>query len=141
MNTTEKIKIAIETTVNVSIEKAWKTWTEPAHIVNWNFASPDWHTTKAEADLRAGGKFSSRMEAKDGSFGFDFAGVFDVVKPNEYIEYTMGDGRKTWITFSKKDNATHIEEVFEAETENSIELQRGGWQAILDNYKKYTESI
>lgn len=98
------------------------------------------HTTKAESDLREGGKFSSRMEAKDGSFGFDFGGVYDKVKENELIEYTIGDGRKVKITFTNNGTETKIVETFEAENTNSIEMQKGGWQAILDNFKKYTET-
>ncbi len=137
---TEEKTISVSTTVNAPVEKVWNSWTRPEHIINWNNASPDWHTPKAENDLRPGEKFNYRMEAKDGSFGFDFWGVYDVVKPNEYIEYTMGDGRKAKIIFTSLDNKTKIDEIFEAETENSIELQKGGWQAILDNFKKYTES-
>ena len=90
--TSEKINITVEAIVNAPVEKVWKLWTSPEHIIKWNNASDDWHTPKAENDLREGGKFLSRMEAKDGSFGFDFGGVYDVVKNNEYIEYTLGDG-------------------------------------------------
>jgi uncharacterized protein YndB with AHSA1/START domain len=115
-------------------------WTEPQHITQWNNASDDWHTTSATNDLRNGGIFSYRMEAKNGSFGFDFGGVYDEVKTNELIAYTMGDGRKAIIIFNSQGNATKMVETFEAETENSIELQRGGWQAILDNFKKYAEA-
>ena len=132
--------ITIATIANTSVEKAWKAWTTPNDIIQWNNASDDWHTTKAENDLRAGGKFSSRMEAKDGSFGFDFEGIYDKVIPNKFIEYTMGDGRKVKVEFSFNDNKTTITEIFEAEKENSIEMQRIGWQAILDNFKKYIES-
>lgn len=139
--TTQKTKaITIETTVNAPVEKVWKYWNEPAHITKWNSASNDWHTPWAKNDLRPGGKLTSRMEAKDGSFGFDFEGVYDVVKPNEYIEYTLGDGRKVKITLTSAGNGTHVSESFDAETENSEEMQRMGWQAILDNFKKYTES-
>jgi uncharacterized protein YndB with AHSA1/START domain len=135
------VKITIEATVNVPVKKVWKTWTEPDHITKWNNASDDWHTTKAENDLRVGGKFNSRMEAKDGSVGFDFWGLYDAISTNELIEYTMGDGRKAQIVFYDQVDKTKMVITFEAETENSIELQRGGWQAILDNFKKYTESI
>jgi uncharacterized protein YndB with AHSA1/START domain len=134
-------KITIETTVNAPIEKVWEAWTNPGHIVNWNYASADWHSPWAKADFREGGNFSARMEAKDGSMGFDFGGVYDVIRTNEYIEYTIGDGRKVQVSFSGSGNQTKVVETFEAENTNSIELQRGGWQAILDNFKKYTESI
>ncbi len=140
MSTTQKTVITVEAIVNASVEKVWKLWTGTEHITKWNNASDDWHTPKAEHDLKAGGSFVYRMEAKDGSFGFDLGGVFDVVKPNEYIEYTMGDGRKVKITFSNMGNATKVTEAFEAETENSIELQQAGWQAILSNFKKYVET-
>ena len=110
-------KITIETTVNAPVEKVWKYWTEPKHITKWNNASDDWHTPFAENDLRVGGKFLSRMEAKDGSFGFDFGGVYDEVKLNEIISYTLGDGRKVEITFIGQENDTKIIETFDAETD------------------------
>ena len=134
-------KITVEATVNAPVEKVWKSWSEPQHIKNWCAASEDWHAPKAENDLRTGGTFSTRMEAKDGSFGYDFWGVYDIVKKKELIEYTMGDGRKVKVTFSPSGDQTKIVETFDAETTNSVEMQRGGWQAILDNFKKYTESI
>jgi len=140
METLNKTSITIQNTVNAAVEKVWGYWTKPEHITKWNNASDDWHTPRAENDLRVGGKFSSRMEARDGSMGFDFWGVYDQVKTNELIAYTMGDGRKAEIIFSTEGNATKLVVTFEAETENSIELQRGGWQAILDNFKKYTET-
>jgi uncharacterized protein YndB with AHSA1/START domain len=132
--------ITIETIVNAPVEKVWEFWSLPAHITKWNSASDDWHTPSAENDLRAGGKFSARMEAKDGSFGFDFGGVYDEVKTNELISYTLGDGRKVNIIFTDEGTSTKITESFEAESQNSVEMQRGGWQAILDNFKKYTEA-
>ena len=137
---TTKQEITIETTVKSPVAKVWEYWTKPEHIIKWNNASDDWHTTKAESDLREGGKFSSKMEAKDGSFGFDFGGVYDKVKENELIEYTIGDGRKVKITFSNNGTETKVVETFEAENTNSIEMQKGGWQAILDNFRKYTET-
>ncbi|MBU9936851.1 MAG: SRPBCC family protein [Ferruginibacter sp.] len=140
MTTAGKTTITIEATVNASAEKVWKVWTNTEDITQWNNASPDWHTTRAENDLRPGGKFLSRMEAKDGSMGFDFWGIYDVVKPHEYIEMTLGDDRKVKIYFKGSGNQTHIEETFEAEGENPIEMQRAGWQAILDNFKQYTET-
>jgi uncharacterized protein YndB with AHSA1/START domain len=139
MEATNTTSITVQTTVNAPIETIWEYWSRPQHIKKWAHASDDWHTTYAENDLRIGGKFISRMEAKDGSFGFDFGGTYDAVKENEYIEYTMGDGRKVKISFTTRDNATEIIETFDAETVHSIEMQRNGWQAILDNFKKYTE--
>ena len=140
METQEKIVITIENTVNAPVEKVWEYWNKPEHIVNWAAASDDWHTTKAENDLRVGGSFSSRMEAKDGSLGFDFGGIYDEVRINEYIEYTLGDGRKVNITFSRDGNNSTVVENFEAEQTHPIEMQQGGWQAIMDNFKKYTEA-
>lgn len=140
MTTTAATKITVETTVNAPVEKVWKLWSAPEHITKWNTASDDWYTPRAENDLRPGGKFSARMEAKDGSFGFDFGGVYDTVKQHELIEYTIGDGRKVSVKFDGKGNETHVTETFEAEGTNPIEMQRGGWQAILDNFKKYTET-
>ena len=141
METAHKKSITVETTVKASVEKVWEVWTMPEHIVKWNNASADWHTTRAQNDLRAGGKFLSRMEAKEGSFAFDFEGTYDEVKKNELISYSIGDGRKAKIIFIAEDNETKVVETFEAENQNSIEMQRGGWQAILDNFKKYTESL
>ena len=127
-------------TVKAPAEKVWKYWTEPEHIKKWNNASDDWHTPHAENDLRKGGKFVSRMEAKDGSFGFDFGGVYDVVKENEYIEYTIGDGRKVKVSFSGAGNETKVVETFEAESTHSEDMQRSGWQAILNSFTKYAET-
>jgi len=140
MNATEKINITVEATVNVPVEKVWKFWTSPEHIIKWNSPSEDWHTPKAENDLRVGGAFTSRMEAKDGSFGFDFGGIYDQVKTNELIAYTLGDGRTVKIQFSANGDSTTVTESFDAESENPVEMQRGGWQAILDNFKTYTET-
>jgi uncharacterized protein YndB with AHSA1/START domain len=136
----DKQKINIEATIKASLAKVWQYYTEPKHITQWNNASDDWHTTRAENDLHKGGKFLSRMEAKDASFGFDFTGVYDEVKVNEYIAYTIDDGRKVEIDFSAQGNQCKIRIAFEAETQNPIEMQREGWQAILDNFKKYTQS-
>lgn len=140
MKTKDKTIITIETNVNAPIEKAWEYFTKPEHIIKWNNASDDWHTPRVDNDLRAGGKFIYRMESKDGSVGFDFGGVYDAVEPNKYIEYTLGDERKVDITFAAEENITKVTENFEAEHTNSIELQKGGWQNILNNFKKYTES-
>ncbi|EKQ54755.1 MULTISPECIES: SRPBCC family protein [unclassified Clostridium] len=135
----DKQTITIKATINAPIETIWQYFTEPEHIKKWNNASEDWHTTVAENDLRVGGKFLSRMEAKDGSFGFDFGGVYDEVKLYDIITYTLGDGRKVSIDFFSSENKTEVTETFEAESTNSIEMQQMGWQAILDNFKSYTE--
>lgn len=135
-----KTNITVENTITAPVETVWNLWTTPEHITRWNNASEDWHSPFAENDLRAGGKFLSRMEARDGSFGFDFTGVYDDVKTNELIAYTMEDGRKVHITFTGDGNETKVTETFEAEGENPVEMQRAGWQAILDNFKKYAEA-
>jgi len=133
------IELTVKITVNVPMEKAWECWTEPKYIVKWNHASDDWHSPHAENDLMAGGKFLFRMEAKDGSQGFDFSGVYELVTPHRYISYVMGDGRKVKITFLGLGNKTEITETFDAENVYSVEQQKSGWQAILDNFKKYAE--
>lgn len=133
--------ITVETIVNAPIAKVWDCWTLPQHITNWNYASDDWHTPVAENDLRVGGRFMSRMEAKDGSMGFDFFGFYDEVITHKYIAYTLGDNRKVNVTFTDMGNHSKVVECFEAENENPLELQQGGWQAILNNFKKYTESV
>ncbi len=140
METVNNVRVTIEATVHAPVERVWKYWTEPEHITKWNNASDDWHTPFAENDLRVGGKFLSRMEAKDGSFGFDFGGVYDEVKLNEVISYTMGDERKVSIMFISQKNETKIISTFDAEKTNPIEMQKAGWQSILDNFKKYTEN-
>jgi len=140
METANKTTITVQSTIKAPIEKVWKCWNGPEHITKWAAASDDWHTTRSENDLRVGGTFLSRMEAKDGSFGFDFGGVYDNVKTNELIEYTLGDGRKVIVHFTANGNETKVVETFEAESQNPIEMQKGGWQAILDNFKKYTEA-
>lgn len=140
MSTAEKKILTIQGTVDAPVEKVWEYWNNPQHVTQWNCASPDWHSPRATNDLREGGQFNYRMEAKDGSFGFDFGGVYDVVRKNEYIEYTMGDGRKVDVTFTKEGDKTKIVENFEAESTNPLEMQQGGWQSILDNFIKYTEA-
>ena len=136
-----KTEITVKTTVNAPVEKVWAAWTEPKHITKWNQASDDWHTPHAENDLSVGGEFIFRMEAKDGSFGFDFTGTYDEVQTHKHIAYTLDDGRKVEVTLISGDHFTEIVETFEAESQNSTELQQQGWQAILDNFKKYTEGI
>lgn len=140
METLSKKVITVQNTIEAPVQKVWDYWTKPEHITKWNNASDDWHTPRAENDLRPGGTFSSRMEAKDGSMGFDFGGTYDAVTPNEYIESTLGDGRKVKVTFTADGDQTRVSESFETEDTHSIEMQRGGWQAILDSFKKYTES-
>jgi uncharacterized protein YndB with AHSA1/START domain len=140
METKEKTVITVKNTINAPVAKVWEYWTKPEHIIKWNTPSEDWHTPRAENDVRVGGSFLSRMEAKDGSMGFDFGGVYDVVRNNEYMEYTIGDGRKVRVNFTGKGNTTEIVESFEAEDIHSIDMQKGGWQAILDSFKKYTEA-
>ena len=132
--------ITIETTVQAPVEKVWGYWNGAEHITRWCNASDDWHTPKAENDLRVGGRFNSRMEAKDGSIGFDFWGVYDEVITHKLLAYTAGDGRKVKVVFETMGNQTKITETFEAENENPVEMQRAGWQAILNNFKNYTES-
>jgi len=133
-------QITVTSSVNAPVERVWEYWTNPQHIMKWNSASEDWHTPRAENDLRAGGRFSSRMEARDGSMGFDFEGVYDEVEPHSLISYTMGDGRKVRVTFSENNGFTEIRESFDPESTNPTEMQRMGWQAILDNFKKYSEA-
>jgi uncharacterized protein YndB with AHSA1/START domain len=133
--------ITVQATVNAPIETVWKSWTMPEHITQWNAASEDWHTPWAKNDLRTGGEFSSRMEAKDGSMGFDFGGIYDLVEPFKKIYYTIGDGRKVNVDFEAMGNQTKVTEKFEPESTNPEELQRQGWQAIMDNFKRYTESL
>lgn len=131
--------IKIETSIDAPIEKVWELFIQPAHIVKWNSASDDWHTVQAKNDLYIGGKFSYRMEAKNGSMGFDFNGTYTRVKPLEYIEYVIEDGRKVKISFIAQVDSIKILEMFEAETVNPIEAQKQGWQSILNNFKRYVE--
>ena len=138
---TEKTSITVQTTVEAPVEKVWNSWTKPEHITKWNNASDDWHTPKASNDLRVGGKFSATMAARDGSASFDFEGVYSNVKNNQLIEYAMSDGRTVKVVFEGTGSKTQVTETFDAENENPIEMQRGGWQAILDNFKKYTEKL
>lgn len=132
-------KITVETIVNANTKKVWDYWTEPQHITKWNFASDDWHCPSAKNDLKNGGKFSSRMEAKDGSFGFDFEGVYDDVVDQKKISYTMDDGRNATTRFEDLGGKTKITTVFDAETQNPEEMQKEGWQAIISNFKKHVE--
>lgn len=132
-------KITVKNTINTPVTKVWEAWTSPEHITKWNNASDDWHTPRAENDLRVGGKFSSRMEAKDGSIGFDFSGTYTAITPQKHIAYTLDDGRKVEVHFTASKGTTEVTETFEAEGQNPVDMQRQGWQAILDNFKKYVE--
>ena len=134
------MKITIETVVNAPIAKVWDAWNNPADIQQWNNASDDWHTTHSTVDLREGGTFLSRMEARDGSAGFDFGGTYTRVVPHKTIEYRMGDGREVQTHFAERADGVAIKSTFDAETENPPELQRQGWQAILDNFRRHVES-
>lgn len=138
--TTKKTTITVRATINAPVEKVWTLWTDPQHIIRWNNASDDWHTPKAENDLRVGGRFLSRMESRDGSQGFNFTGVYNKIVYQKQIEYTMDDGRKVLINFVSDENTTKVTEMFEAEQTNSIELQESGWKSILNNFKKYVET-
>lgn len=133
--------IQIKAVVAKPVELVWEAFFGPEHIVKWNQASEDWHTVRAEGDLRPGGTFSSRMEAKDGSMGFDFGGTYDLVEQFSRVEYTLGDGRVVKIHFTDLGDSTDIEEWFEAEGQNPAEMQQQGWQSILNSFKNYTESL
>lgn len=133
-------KITVEATIKGDLQKIWRYWTQPNHITKWNFASDEWCCPKAENDLRVGGKLSSRMEAKDGSFGFDFEGVYDEVFDHEKITYTMPDGRVSTTRFKSLGEHVEVTTIFDAEAQNSIAMQREGWQAILNNFKSYVEA-
>lgn len=133
-------KITIESTVATSLEKIWELWTEPQHITQWNFAIESWQCPSASNDLRVGGKYTARMEAKDGSFGFDFEAIYDEVIKHQKLTYTMGDGRKASTTFNDLGGKIKVTTIFDAESQNPEEMQKQGWQSILNNFKKYAES-
>lgn len=132
--------VTVQTVIDARLTKVWPEYTSPDHIVKWNAASEDWHTVSAVNDLRNGGRFAFRMEAKDGSEGFDFSGTYTDVKINELIAYTMDDNRKVRVEFKEEMGKTTVTVTFDPENENPIDMQREGWQAILDNFKKYVES-
>ncbi len=132
-------QITVSTTINASVEKVWNAWTNPNDIMQWCAASDDWHVPSATNDLKIGGKFVTRMEAKDKSFGFDFEGEYTEVVPHEWIKYKMSDGREVEIHFKNNGTQTEIIETFDAESQNPVDMQRDGWQSILNNFKKYTE--
>jgi uncharacterized protein YndB with AHSA1/START domain len=139
METKGKTSITVETTVNAPVDKVWTIWNEPKHITQWCSPSPDWHTPKSTNDLRVGGKLVSTMAARDGSMSFEFQGTYTKIEKNKVIEYDIADGRKVKIVFTSEGNKTKVAETFDVEDQNPVEMQRGGWQAILDNFKKYTE--
>jgi uncharacterized protein YndB with AHSA1/START domain len=133
------MKITVKVILNVPVKKAWEFFTKPAHITGWNYASDDWQCPWAENDLRIGGKLKSRMESRDGSMGFDFEGIYDEIDEFRILKYTLGDGRKVEVTFGDNGKNTVVTETFDAEDTNPAEMQKTGWQNILDNYKKYSE--
>lgn len=134
------MKITVETLVKAELDKVWDAWNSPEDIKQWNSAQEDWHTTQSTVDLREGGKFSARMEAKDGSVGFDFEGTYTRVEPKKAVEYRMSDGREVQVELVELPGGVLVKETFDAETENTPELQRQGWQAILDNFGRYVEA-
>lgn len=136
----EQKRITVEATINAPVESVWKAWNRPDDIVKWNTPDPSWHCPSSENDLRVNGTFKNRMEAKDGSFGFDFEGTYNKVDLNKEIAYTMPDGRKVDPLFEEQDGKTTVTSTFDPETENDPEFQKQGWQAILDNFVKYVES-
>jgi len=140
MNKPERIQITVEVKVKLSVTQVWELWTKPMTIIHWNQASDEWHTSRAENDLRKYGRFLYRMEARDGSFGFDFSGEYRKIVNLKLIEYVLDDSRKVSITFDESNNETIITESFEVEEVNPPDLQRDGWQSILNNFKKYAES-
>jgi uncharacterized protein YndB with AHSA1/START domain len=131
------MKITVETLVKADLNKVWRAWNNPEDIKRWNAASDDWHTTASTVDLREGGRFSARMQAKDGTEGFDFEGTYTRVVPRELIEYRMTDGREVKVEFSERAGEVLVRETFDAETENAPQVQRAGWQAILDNFARH----
>lgn len=133
-------KINVETIINSNLQKVWNYFTKPEHITKWNFANNDWCCPTASNDLKVGGKYSARMETKDGSFGFNFDAIYDEVKENNKLTYSLADGRQSTTTFENKDNVTVVKTSFDAETQNTIHQQRDGWQAILNNFKLYVEA-
>jgi uncharacterized protein YndB with AHSA1/START domain len=134
------MKITVETIVKAPLGRVWDAWNNPEDIKKWNAAQEDWHTTRSVVDLREGGKFLSRMEAKDGSVGFDFEGTYTRVVPNKIIEYRMSDGREVGVEFTERSDGVHVQETFDAESEHPAEFQRKGWQAILDNFARHVEA-
>lgn len=133
-------KITVDATINANQQKVWDYYTRPEHITKWNFADPSWHCPKAENDMKIGGKYSARMEARDGSFGFDFEATYNDIVQGKSFTYTMPDGRVVTVDFMPKGDKTDLTIVFDAESENPVEMQKAGWQSILNNFKNYVES-
>ena len=140
MEANDKTIVTVKALIHAPVELVWNMWTTPEDIMKWNYASDDWHSPKAVNDVREGGKFNYRMEATDGSAGFDFTGVYEKVRVNGFIEYRIDDGRKVKVYFIPNEKMTEIVETFETENENPVEMQRDGWQSILDNFKKHVEN-
>lgn len=136
----EATKITIHATISAGIQKVWNYYTQPEHITKWNFASPDWHCPSASNDMRIGGKYTARMEAKDGSFGFEFEATYSEITENQKFVYVMPDGREVSVSMNEDNHLTNITVCFDTETENPVDLQREGWQAILNNFKNYAEN-
>jgi uncharacterized protein YndB with AHSA1/START domain len=134
------MKITVETSIRARVNKVWDAWNDPVDIKQWNTAQDDWHTTRSSVDLRESGKFLSRMEAKDGSEGFDFEGTYTRIEPHKTIEYRISDGREVEVEFIERAGDVLVRETFDTETENPPELQRNGWQAILDSFRRYVEA-
>ncbi|MEZ5778184.1 MAG: SRPBCC family protein [Paracoccaceae bacterium] len=133
-------RITVDTTIDAPVERVWEAYTTPDDITQWNFASDDWCCPSAEADLKVGGTYKARMEAKDGSFGFDFEAVYEEVDPNRALTLAMSDGRKARTTFEAAGEGTRVTTVFDAEDQNPAEMQRDGWQAILDSFRRHVEA-
>lgn len=133
--------ITVQALVQAPLAVVWDCWTQPSHITKWNFASPDWHCPSATNDLQAGGAFHYQMAARDGSFSFDFNGIYDTVEPMRSLSYHIEDGRSVTVSFESTPEGIQVTEVFEPESENSQELQAAGWQAILDNFRNYVHSL
>ena len=136
----ESSKITVEAAIAADAQKVWEYWTKPEHITQWNFATDEWECPKAENDLSVGGKYFARMQAKDGSFGFDFEGIYEEVVPGKKLSYTLADGRKVTTHFENRGDSTSVSTTFDGDREHDADMQRAGWQAILDNFKKYTET-
>lgn len=133
-------KITVQSTLNTNAKKAWEYYTKPEHITKWNFADPSWHCPSASNDMKVGGTYKARMEAKDGSFGFDFESVYTELNPGKSFTYKMSDGREAIVDFKENAGKTDVTVQFDPESQNPVDFQKGGWQAILDSYKKYTEN-
>lgn len=136
----DKQIITINTTISAPVAKVWEMYVDPKHVVHWNNASEDWHTPRAENDFKVGGSFNYRMESKDGVHGFDFAGTYEEIALYKSISYSLGDKRQVRVLFTDSGSATEVTVIFDPEITNSLEMQKNGWQAILDNFKKYVES-